>query len=311
MHQVGELNFRMHLQRLDLNLLVALDALLTTQSVTRAAEQLCISQPAMSGALNRLREHFDDQLIERAGRNMVLTRFGHELAGRVSDLIRDTGHLVQLRPGFDPATSDRSFTIVASDYAMVVLMPLVLPRLATLAPHVVLRTETRAPDHPRRMAQGLVDLVLVPRGMADREFPEQPVFNDEYVCIAWNDNTQIGGALTREDFERLGHVVRVNPAAHAAGDEQAVRDHGIHRRIAATVPTFALLPRLVVGTQWIATVQRRLAEHAARHYPIRLLEPPFEMAPLVMTLQWPKLHNDDPGNAWLRDQLLKIGRELA
>ena len=118
----------MHLQRLDLNLLVALDALLRTQSVTRAAEQLCISQPAMSGALNRLREHFDDQLIERAGRNMVLTRFGQELAGRVADLIRDTGHLIQLRPGFDPSTSDRSFTIVASDYAMVVLMPLVLPR---------------------------------------------------------------------------------------------------------------------------------------------------------------------------------------
>lgn len=300
----------MHLQRLDLNLLVALDALLTTQSVTRAAEQLCISQPAMSGALNRLREHFDDPLIERAGRNMVLTRFGKDLSQRVTALIAETNQLVQLRPGFEPATSERTFNIVASDYAMVVLLPLVLSRLAQVAPRIALHTETRAPDHPRRMALGMVDLVLCPQGMADPEYPGVPVFNDEYVCIAWQENNQIGAELTLDDFTRLAHVVRVNPAADAAGDERAVRESGLTRRLAAAVPTFALLPRLVVGTQWIATVQRRLAEHAARHYPIRLLTPPIPMPPLVMMLQWPKLHDGDAGNIWMREQLLQLARDL-
>lgn len=300
----------MHLQRLDLNLLVALDALLTTQSVTRAAEQLCISQPAMSGALNRLREHFDDPLIERVGRTMVVTRFGMELSRRVSALMAETRQLVQSRPGFDPSTSDRVFTVVASDYAMVVLMPLFLPRLATLAPNIVLNTETRAPDHPRRMAMGQLDLVLCPQGMAMMDYPAVPIFNDEYVCVAWQDNVEIGGTLTLDDFTRLSHVVRVNPAADAAGDERVVREQGIDRRIAASVPTFALLPRLVVGTQWIATVQRRLAEHAARHYPIRLLTPPLPMPPLAMMLQWPTLHQADAGNQWMREQLLHIAGAL-
>lgn len=301
----------MHLQRLDLNLLVALDALLTTQSVTRAAEQLCISQPAMSGALNRLRDHFGDPLIERAGRTMVVTRFGRELAQRVTGLLAEASQLAQLRPGFDPGSSDRTFSIVASDYAMVVLMPLVLSRMAQAAPQLVLRTETRAPDHARRMALGMVDLVLCPRGMADPEYPSVPVFDDEYVCIVWQDNNQVGATLTLDDYTRLAHVVRVNPAADAAGDERAVREHGITRRLAASVPTFALLPRLVVGTQWIATVQRRLAEHAARHYPIRLLDPPVAMPSLVMMLQWPKLHDADAGNIWMREQFLQLASDLS
>src|SRR5205809_1062120 len=108
----------MHLQRLDLNLLVALEALLSTQSVTRAAEKLSLSQPAMSGALLRLRDHFGDPLIQRSGRNMVLTPFGADLAGRVGPLLEGFTGLVQMRPGFEAASSDRNFTIVASDYAL-------------------------------------------------------------------------------------------------------------------------------------------------------------------------------------------------
>lgn len=301
----------MHLQRLDLNLLVALEALLTTQSVTRAAEKLSISQPAMSGALNRLREHFDDALIQRAGRNMVLTPFGLELSGRVREVLEHATELVRMRPGFDPSTSDRSFVMVASDYALSIIVPMVLPRVAAAAPNVAIHVETRSADHARRFSNGQIDVVLVPANLSMPDYPCAPLFEDEYVCIAWQDNPLVHDRLTKDEFLSLGHVVRVNPAAgEPAGDERSVRSMGLTRRVAATVPVFGMLPRMVVGTPWIATVQRRLAEHAARHYPIRVLPHPLNIPPLSMMLQWPTVRSTDGGNCWLRQQFIDIASQL-
>ncbi len=301
----------MHLQRLDLNLLVALEALLSTQSVTRAAEKLSISQPAMSGALNRLREHFGDPLIQRSGRGMVLTPFGLDLSGRVRKHIEQATELVQMRPGFDPATSDRSFTLVASDYAMAIFLPMALPHLARIAPRVSMHVETRAAEHERRFAFGMIDMVLVPESMAMPDSPGVPLFDDEYVCIVWQDNPEVGNSITQAQFLEMGHVIRVNPAAgEASGDERAVRAMGLTRRVTASVPAFGMLPRMVVGTPWVATVQRRLAEHAARHYPIRVLEHPLRLPALRMTLQWPAVRASDAGNEWLRSQFIELAGSL-
>jgi LysR family nod box-dependent transcriptional activator len=301
----------MHLQRLDLNLLVALDALLTTQSVTRAAEVLSISQPAMSGALGRLRKHFGDELIQRSGRSMVLTPFGMDLAARASALLNDATELARLRPGFDPATTDRVFTLVASDYAMAVFLPLALPFFEKDAPHIALRTEVRAPDHARRFALGMIDFVLVPHHMAMQDTPGKPLFEDQYVCVVWQDNQQVGPKLSADQFLQMGHIVRVNPAAtDLAGDERTVRAMGLQRRTVATVPSFGMLPRMVIGTSWIATVQRRLAEHAARHYPIRVIEHPLALPPITMMLQWPSVRDADTGNTWMREKFVSIASAL-
>lgn len=301
----------MHLHRLDLNLLVALNALLTTQSVTRAAESLSISQPAMSGALGRLREHFGDELIQRSGRTMVLTPFGIDLGSRVHRLLNEATELAQLRPGFDPATSDRFFSLVASDYAMAVFLPLALPTFARQAPNVEIRTDVRSPDHARRFSLGLIDFVLVPQYMALQDTPGKPLFDDRYVCVVWQENREIGSSITVDAFLNMGHVVRVNQAAtEAAGDERALQALGLQRRTAATVPSFGLLPRMVIGTPWIATVQRRLAEHAARYYPIRVLEHPLPLPSITMMLQWPALRDTDAGNIWVREKFIDIAARL-
>lgn len=297
----------MHLDRLDLNLLVALNALLTEQSVTRAAGKLCITQPAMSGALLRLREHFEDPLITRVGRAMVLTPFAADLVPLVQQLLETIGEVARRRPGFNPATSDRSFTVVASDYAHALFLPGALRRIMDCAPNVSIITELRRADHNERIARGLIDAYIVPKAMQSPGQPSQALFEDEYVVVVCRDNDAVGEALTLESYLELSHAVRGNPdlSAYSSGDEQRMRELGYQRKVVLRVPTFEMLPRAVVGTRLIATMQRRLAEISARQHALRIFPHPLPMPRLELILQWPALRQEDPGGRWLRTILVE------
>jgi LysR family transcriptional regulator, nod-box dependent transcriptional activator len=293
----------MHLNKLDLNLVVALDHLLAERSVTRAAERLSVSQPAMSGALTRLREYFDDALLHRAGREMALTPFAASMAPRVRELVLQMSELVRSRPHFDAATSDRVFTVVASDYAHSVLLPLVAQRVTLLAPRVTLQNEGRAVDHEARFARGLIDAFVVPRTMMLPNHPTMALFDDEYVLVACAANGAIGERLTPEQYMGLRHAVR-KTAGEGGGftrEELRLMEMGLRRDVALTVPTFELLAKVVVGTPLVAGMQRRLAEEAARYLPIRILPHPFDIPPLELVLQWPVAREGDLGLAWLKD----------
>ncbi len=301
----------MNLQKLDLNLLVALNVLLTEQSVTRAAQRIFLSQPAMSGALTRLREHFQDELITRVGRSMVLTPFGAQLAPQVSELLARIGHVIGHRPFFDPMHSDREFVIVTSEYLLAVFMPHVTARLAAEAPGVTLNLQLRSQDHEQRMLTGQIDMALTISGLALPAHPTTPLFLDEYVCVAWQGNTRIGQQLTLEDFLASSHAVRLMPRDHSFTLEEVwLNAQGHRRKVALRVPTFDALPRLIVGTHLIAPMQRRLAEISAQSQPIRILPHPANIPPLVAVLQWPSFRENDPGNQWLRwlfqDTALKL-----
>jgi LysR family nod box-dependent transcriptional activator len=299
----------MNLHRLDLNLLVALDALLAEQSVTRAASRLFVSQPAMSGALTRLREHFQDELVVRAGRAMVLTPFGASLAPRVAELLADIQTVARSRPGFDPATTDRIFTIVASEYLLSVFMPHVSARILERAPGVLVNMQLRALDHEQRMAAGQIDAMLTVGGLSLVNHPTATLFADEYVCIAWQGNTEVGEVLTMESFLACRHAVRAMTRDTSQTLEEGwLRMQGHQRKVALRVPSFEALPRVVLGTNLIAPMQRRLAEAAARHYPIRILEHPAKPPPLAAVLQWPSFREGDAGNKWLRELIIETAR---
>lgn len=300
----------MNLQKLDLNLLVALDALLTEQSVTRAANRIFLSQPAMSGALTRLREHFQDELVVRVGRSMVLTPFGASLAPRVSELLARLSDLVGSRPGFDPATADREFTVVASEYLLAVFLPLVTTRIAALAPRVTLNIQLRAPDHEQRLLTGQIDAVLTMSGLALENHPTAALFQDEYVCVAWQGNTRVGEQLSMDEFLACDHAVRAMARDQGQTLEEAwLNARGHRRKVALRVPTFDSLPRMVVGTELVAPMQRRLAELSAELHPIRILAHPAGVPPLVALLQWPSFRDEDAGSRWLRQLVQDTARE--
>lgn len=304
-------NGPMHLEKLDLNLLVALDLLLTERSVTKAALRLCISQPAMSGALTRLRDHFDDALLHRAGRDMALTPFAASLAPRVHELVLQMGELVRSRPHFDPGTSDRAFTVVASDYAHSVLLSTVAQQVTRQAPRVTLHTEGRAADHEARFVRGLIDLFVVPRTLMLPTHPTEALFDDDYVLVVCAANRSVGERLTVEQYMGMRHAVR-RTGRDAAGftrEELRLMELGLARDVALTVPTFELLARAVVGTPLVAGVQRRLAERAAREVPIRILPHPIDIAPLELVLQWPAVRSTDAGLAWLKSVFIAAARQ--
>lgn len=303
----------MHLEKLDLNLLVALDELLLEQSVTRAALKLSISQPAMSGALTRLRDHFGDPLISRVGHSMVLTPFAIDLAPGVRRLLANFREVARARPSFNPEVVIRRFTVVASDYAQAVFLPSVVNRVIAAAPGVSLDIEGRFQDHEERFARGLVDLFIVPSAMAMADHPSFSLFEDDYVVVAWKDHPTLGVEISTDEYLNMGHAIRSirSMTGGFTGEEMKLLELGYQRKVMLTVPAFEMLPRMIVGTRLIAGMQKHLAELAAKQLPIRILRHPIAIPRLQLVMQWPSFRDHDAGGRWLRSMFIQAALDHA
>jgi LysR family transcriptional regulator, nod-box dependent transcriptional activator len=301
----------MRFHRLDLNLLVALDALLTWQNVTQAADRLCLSQSAMSGCLARLRSHFEDELIFQVGRRMVLTPLGSSLARPLRDLLAQTETLVTVKPSFDPTRSDRSFAIIASDYAAHVLMPKVLQHVAGEAPAVKVSTDTLTEESVDNFIRGDSELLLIAEQFAAKHCDCDYIFDDEYVCVVWSGNTQVKRSLSLVQYLSTPHViVRFARGRQTTHDQQHLDRLGYQRNVAVTTPTFTLVPLYVVGTDRIATIHSRLARQYAEHLPLRILPSPIKFPILREVLQWQPHLASDPAVHWFRDVIKRAAHEI-
>lgn len=301
----------MNLRRLDLNLLVALDALLAEQSITRAGQRLHLSPSATSGALARLREYFDDELLTQIGRRMVPTPLGESLRSGVRDCLLHVQATVELRPQFEPARAVRNFTLMMSDYVSTVLMPAALRRMAREAPGVTV--ELLANDTPwDTLERGEIDLLVLPQQFIRDAHPSEVLFEDEYVCVLARDNPLVGDQITFEQFLSLGHVVtRVGTLRPPTVDAWFFERYGHKRRIEIVAMSFTSVPHLLLGTHRIATMHRRLATVYSRVLPLRIVPTPVPMPRLVEVVQWHKYRDRDPGRAWLQRVLRDAARESA
>lgn len=293
----------MRFERLDLNLLVALDALIDERSVSAAAERLCLSQSAMSGALGRLRDFFEDELLISAGRRMVLSPRAEALADPVRGVLLQIKSTITTKPCFDPATSDRKFIVVASDYAISVMLSGALQEIARLAPDVTVelaQLDDRPVEHLDRRE---VDLLITLDHVMNKNHPRARFFEDDYVVIAWAGNTEIPAKLDRTLYFGLGHVtVQFGKARLPAFEEFFLQTQQVPRRIELVAPSFTAVPGLVLGTNRIATVQRRLAVQAARYMPLTLYPAPVELPSIHQSIQWHRSSNQDLALRWLIDQ---------
>lgn len=294
----------MRFKGLDLNLLVALDILLTEKNVSRAADKLCLSQSATSGALARLREYFEDDLLVQVGRKMVLTPRAMSLAGKVrAALMQIDGTIIQ-PPDFDPATVKRDLTIVASDYVVIAELSKALREIGRKAPGLKI-TLNPPSDRPREsLERGDVDLMAMPEVYLSPDHPSEAYFQDEYVVVAWDQNPYIDEDITEELFYKLGHVT-MRFATHTPSFETWFMDHqGSERRIAAIAGSFTALPFMLEGTDNIALLQRKLAETYAQFLPIRVMKSPVAIPPLIEHLQWHRFSETDECLAWVRAEIL-------
>ena len=302
----------MRYRRLDLNLLVALDALLAERSVTRAAAKLNISQPAMSGVLARLRDFFGDQLVVQVGRQMELTPLAQSVAAPVQDIILRIDSMIATEPAFEPRASKRHFSITVSDYVLRVFLLDVLQRLYREAPGVTFEFRQSSGRARDALESGEVDFVIAPEIDVLPEHPHMTLFEDTYTVIAWTGNSVVGDTLSFDQYMGLGHVIfRSEEQGNPWLERWFVRQYGDARRIEVAAASFSLLPHVLVGTDRIATIQTRLARKYVRTLPLKLIESPVELPKLVETLQW-NIHRDpDPAGRWLRDKLKEAPLEAS
>lgn len=293
----------MNLRQFDLNLLVALDALLEEKNVTRAAERLFMSQPAMSGMLARLRQAFDDELLVRVGRNLELTEFAAAIAGRVHQCVLEMEDLVDSKPSFSPATETRAFSIAASDYAVLLLFGPLMQRLTQAAPNVSLHFVRLDVEAAERIAAGEIDFGVFPAEL-ELALPSIPLFEDGWVCAVWAGHPSIGERLTSEEYLRHPHLTfNISDAGHFSVADEYLSRHGHEQKIAASTGSFTAAPFLLRGTQLLTMMPRHLGERMREAADLRLLDLPFEVPPLRERLAWNPRFDASPAHVWMRAQI--------
>lgn len=301
----------MRFNRLDLNLLVALDMLLAERSITRAANRLNLSQSATSGVLARLREYFEDDLLVQVGRTMVLTPLAVSLEKPIRDVLLQVQSTVDTRPEFVPATSERHFKIISSDYPSTVLLAAVARRLHVIAPKVTMDILAPHDGFIEQVDRGEVDLLIMPEKYLSAQHPQQMLFEDTYSCVVWSSNSVVGSALTLDEFMQLGHVSTLFGVQRQAPsfEEWFMKSTGLARRVEVMTSTFSAMPQFVIGTNRVATMHTRLARVYAHYYPLRLLAPPVDFPRVVESMQWHKFFNKDPSHVWIRQILCDVAQQ--
>lgn len=307
----------MRFKGFDLNLLVALDQLLTERSVSRAAEKLYRNQSTVSGVLARLREHFDDDLLVQVGREMVPTARGMELASAVRDFLRQVDATILTAPDFDPASSERTIRIFASDYLMIAGLADAIRVITRQAPN--LRFEVLQPaqfqshrNAPANLLEtGEIDLLTMPQAYVSPAHPQLPLFTETFCCLLCRNNSAVGERIELEDFLQMQHVtVSFGPHSAPSYEEWFSREFGENaRRIDIVAGSFSTMPFLINGTNRIALAHRRLAEAFTRILPLRIVEAPFAIPPLTEAIQWHQYGATDRALMWVRDRIVEHLRE--
>jgi DNA-binding transcriptional LysR family regulator len=301
----------MDLQRIDLNLMVAFEALMAERSVSAAAARLGVSQPAMSNTLSRLRSLFDDALFVRAGRTMLPTTRATQLEGQVSLALAQLRAALAPPSPFDPRTSRRVFTVSGGDYATLVILPHLAARLAEQAPFVDLRFRFIEKDQVFDLLDtDALDLALGVYPNPPKRLGLQTVFQERFVCLARDDHPGLRDGLTLDAFTTLPHLLVTERGDAVGAVDEALAKLGLERRIALTVPHVLVVASVLRNTDLVATVGLRAARSFALWAPLALHEPPIPIAPWRMSMLWARQKSADPALAWLRTLVARIGASV-
>lgn len=299
----------MRFERLDLNLLVALDVLLTERSVSLAAERLFLSQSAASSALARLRDYFGDELLITKGRQMTLTVRAENLIEPVRAVLDQIRSTITVAQPFDPASADRQVRIMASDYTTQVLLADALAGFAGIAPGLRFELQPMGRKPVEAMDRGFADLLITIDFAVSPDHPSRFLFEDDYVVVGCRSNRALSRPLTPDAYFDLGHVTaRLGRGHMPAFDEWFTRRQRQTRRVEVVAPNFLSLPLLVLNTDRVATMHRRQAERMERIFPLRIAELPFVIPSIRQVVQWHCANNGDKALTWIIEQLVRFAQ---
>ena len=291
------------LRDVNLNLLVALDALLSTRSVRRASEHLGITQSAMSHSLKKLRELLGDPLFVRSGNQILPTPRAMELATPLHQALASLQHLVSGGGGFLPERSDRRFVIATPDALAVSLLPALIVDVQQRAQGVELVvTSLDAARIDAQLAAGDVDLVIgIARDRAGTQV--EGLFESDLVCLARRDHPGIGAKLDLDTFCRIPHAIVSFTGHGPSAVDEALSRMGRSRRVVLRIGYFLAGPAIAAQSDLLLTLPCMLAEHFAARYSLTLYDLPFKLTAGRISMIWHERFAEDPGLAWLRDRL--------
>ena len=312
----------MNISRIDLNLLVYLDVLLRESNVTRAAEELGISQPAMSNSLRRLRDLFNDPLLVRTSEGMQPTDRGLELKPLVRKVLYAVEQTIVPTAEFDPAASSRIFRIMASDYTESTLLPVLLSRLSKLASKIRIDIMTPSDVDFQDVERGKVDLVINRFDSLPQSFHQINLWEDGFSCVVnaqnpivenWNLKSYlaskhvwvsktgmgVGVGMTPDDIQRLGWV------------DEALRKHGVTREISVFTRHYQAALLLAEQHHLIVTIPTMAARSSRDNQRVVILEPPFNIPRMRLKMVWSPLLHNDPGHRWFRQVIKSVSEQFA
>lgn len=303
----------MQLHRFDLNLLIALDNLLREKNITRAAEKVFVSQPAMSAALHRLRDYFNDPLLVRVGRDLELSPRGQSLVDPVREALLLIQTALGSQPTFTAATTQREFNLIMSEEAVPGLLPAILERVSTEAPGIRINIELVSQRALARLQDGDADICLCLDNLRlydVRAYPDslrstqlRPV---RWICAVDRNHPSVGDSMSSEQYFSLPHVFGRPSNSHITTLQLVRHLLGIDLPVHITVPSLLHLPFVLPGTRLVATLPERVAAMFASSLPIKTFALPFETESLHEILLWHKRNDADPAHAWLRNLIVRL-----
>ncbi len=311
----------MNIARIDLNLLVYLDVLLRERNVTKAANQLGISQPAMSNGLKRLRDLFDDPLLIRTSEGMTPTERAKELEPQIRSILVDLEKTVQPRTEFNALESRRVFRIMASDYAECTLIPALLRRLRTLAPEVALDIMTPSDVSFLDVEQGRVDMVINRFDTMPSSFHQKTLWLDSFSCILSKDNPVLA-SFNLDSYLEAQHVwvsktgmgigVGVNPSdvQRLGWVDEVLKSLGKKRQITVFTRHYQAAVLLAEQKDLIVTVPSKLARLQLSNNRVSIMPPPFDIPPLELKMAWSPLLQNNPAHQWMRRLISETAETL-
>lgn len=311
----------MNLTKVDLNLLIFLDVLLREKNVTRAAEQLGITQPAMSNILRRLRNTFNDPLLIRSSEGMTPTERALELHQPITEVLSDITQIMEPRTEFKPYTSKRVFRIMTSDYAEATLVPKMVKALRSEAPNVVLDFLTPSDVDYQDMEQGRVDLAINRFNEVPQSFHQVLVWRDSFSCLLsakspllkqFNLKNYLAAQHIWVSKTGMGVGFGVNPekSGGLGWIDQALHRLGQKRNISIFTRHYQMPALLGANVDLIATLPTRVAKMQANNKDIVIKPPPFFIPEFELTMAWSPLLHHHPAHKWLRHLIQHVARKM-
>lgn len=303
-----------NLRTFDLNLLVAFDVLMRELNVTRAAEQMFITQSAMSHTLHRLRQQLDDPLLVKTPTGMMPTERALALIGPLRALLAEMEQLIQPPEEFEAGTSQRRFVLAATDYMELLLLPQLSGLVGQIAPGIdihVKRTESSFPA--AQLENGSLDVVLGFESVLNPPLylHRQLLFNDHMACMARQHHPLLTKPPSLQAYVAAPHMLISRTGSNVGVIDRKLAELGLERRIKLIVPHFLSAPLIVAETDMILSLPYRIAAQFKKFAPLDIFPVPIELPAYDLVMIWHPLRDNDPAHRWLRDNITATGRSIA